>query len=138
MRTFEKHLIQQLERKGVSNLTFSDINLLRQVPLSGIRITQLAQEVMISKQAVAKSIASLQDKGFVEVGEDPNDARARIVTYSSNGRKLLKTAVGVISEIDEGYRVCLGDERYQAFRADLDVLVKFHHSQGEEADYEQQ
>jgi hypothetical protein len=43
----------------VDYLTFSDINLVRQVLISGIRITQLAQGVMISKQAAAKSIASL-------------------------------------------------------------------------------
>ncbi|HYX35095.1 MAG TPA: MarR family transcriptional regulator [Oligoflexus sp.] len=138
MRAFEKHLIRQLERMGVDNLTFSDINLLRQIPSSGIRISQLAQEAMISKQAVAKNITSLQERGYLQVSEDPKDARARIVTFSAHGRKLLKQAVTVISSIDESYSACLGADRYRALRADLDVLVKFLQSQGEGESHEQQ
>ncbi len=126
IRAFEKELLRRLEGIGVHDLTFADINLLRQIPDSGIRSSQLAQVSRVSKQAVAKTVASLEERGYVEVKNHPTDARARLVGFSSRGRKLYQQSLGMISAIDESYSKSLGDERYEALRSDLSHLLDLH------------
>lgn len=126
IRAFEKELLRRLEGIGVLDLTFADINVLRQIPASGIRSSQLAQVSMVSKQAAAKSVASLEERGYVEVKDHPTDARARLVIFSQRGRKLFQRSLDLMGAIEESYRKALGDERYEALRSDLAVLLDLH------------
>src|SRR5215831_18797718 len=58
----------------------------------------LGSELGISKQAVQQVIDELSDLGVVERHADPDDARARLVTLTTKGRKALEESNAVKRE----------------------------------------
>lgn len=55
-----------------------------------ITTVQLAARLGVSKQAAAKTAASLLTLGYVERTRDPSDARARPLVVTDSGRDLLR------------------------------------------------
>ena len=66
----------------------------------GIRITELAQVVGVTKQAVQPLIAELARSGVVRVEVDPDDARARRVFLTSFGVEAMLHGTGVLESIE--------------------------------------
>lgn len=51
----------------------------------GIRVTELARKIGVTKQAVAQLIATMVEHGVVRLEQDPRDARARRVMLTERG-----------------------------------------------------
>lgn len=54
----------------------------------GINQEQLTNLLVIDKAAVSRSMAKLQEKGYIKKERNPNDRRAYIITLTDSGRKL--------------------------------------------------
>lgn len=61
----------------------------------GIRGTELAERLGISKQAVSKLLKDLESDGLVERVRDPEDARAQLVRLTDSGLR------GMLDGLDE-------------------------------------
>lgn len=66
----------------------------------GIRITELARRVGVTKQAVQPLVAELAEAGVVRVVTDPEDARARRVFLTDFGVGALAHGTGVLLAIE--------------------------------------
>jgi DNA-binding MarR family transcriptional regulator len=53
----------------------------------GITAAELGRRLGVSRQAAAKTVAALEDNGYVERVPDPADARAKIVRITPRGRR---------------------------------------------------
>jgi len=67
----------------------------------GIRITELARRLSVSKQAVQQLVADMIEAGVATYEPDPDDARARRVVLTAHG----------VVEVNRGTQVLLGIER---------------------------
>jgi DNA-binding MarR family transcriptional regulator len=68
---------------------------------AGIRPTDLAALVDVSKQAMGQSLAELEARGFVEYVDDPSDGRARLVRLSKGGIKASKYGLSVLARLEK-------------------------------------
>ena len=96
-------------------------SLMRLIPFlstAGIRPTELAALVDVSKQAIGQSLAELEARGFVEYVDDPSDGRARLVRLSKGGIKASQYGLSVLARLERelGRRAGKGTVA-QAFRA---------------------
>ena len=66
----------------------------------GTRLTVLAGRTGLTHQSVGEMIAELERRGFVERLPDPADRRARLVTLTPEGRRLVRAAVTAIDAIE--------------------------------------
>jgi len=102
----------------------------------GTRLTELAERAGISKQAMGKLVAEMEDIGYVRCAPDPVDARAKLVTFSRSGLGLLADAGTVVDDIWELYAGLIGERRLSTLRSSLlTLLAKLdEHGEGERAD----
>jgi DNA-binding MarR family transcriptional regulator len=82
----------------------------------------IAERLGITKQAVQQLVDQLVDDRFVERRTDPDDARGRIVFYTSRGAQLMKDANRVKKRLDRAYRRRLGRDAFAALESALHVL----------------
>ncbi len=89
----------------------------------GVRATELAARLGISKQAVGQLLGDLIEWGMVEQIPDPTDGRARLVRYSSSGAEALSHGLGILAGIEAEVRARLGDQAMQTFREALQTVI---------------
>jgi DNA-binding MarR family transcriptional regulator len=83
----------------------------------GCTTGELAQRLGVSKQAAAKTAASLEALGFVTREPNPADARERILTPTRRGARMLAESGRIIEDVVAGWRARLGD-------ADVDATLR--------------
>lgn len=123
---FETSLLQKLSLNGYQDISPSQINLLRFIPMEGISITYLAQLGGVSKQAASKTLESIRLKGWVEKRVSPKDRRESVIVFTPKGRDFLQQTVQIISGIEAEYEHVLGQESFARLKADLKALHDHH------------
>lgn len=66
----------------------------------GIRPTELARRVDVSKQAVGQTLAEMARRGYVEYVADPADGRASLVRLTDAGREGMATGLEVLRRLE--------------------------------------
>jgi DNA-binding MarR family transcriptional regulator len=69
------------------------------LPLSGLRLTELADRLKVSVQRAGQLVQDLEDAGYLERAVDASDGRAKIVRYSARGRRLIQDTAEVNAEL---------------------------------------
>ena len=77
----------------------------------------------MSRQAVAQVVATLERDGYVQRVTDPGDARAKLICLTPRGRAALRTMHASARALEESWRLRLGVERLDEFRATLLALL---------------
>jgi DNA-binding MarR family transcriptional regulator len=88
----------------------------------GTRQADLAERSRLTKQAVQQFVDELVSDGLVERSVDPRDKRARIVTFTARGRKVLADANQVKRRVEAEFRGKLGQTRFRQLLAALRSL----------------
>lgn len=103
-------------RQPYRTLRTSQVRLLSLTPAEGMRLTDLAVRVGMTKQALGEFANTLEDNGFLESIKDPTDARVRILRPTAKGRRAVEAGERVIGAVEERWRERLGDERWDQLR----------------------
>lgn len=85
--------------------------------------SDLARRLSVSKQAAAKTIAVLQDRGYVARDADPLDGRRRRLEVTPLGLEVLRTGEEVFEELREEWARRIGTAELETFEAQLGALV---------------
>lgn len=109
---------------GYEDLNRAHINLCRYPGVDGLRPTEIAEEMQITKQSVNDLLAHMEDRGYMTREVDPVDNRARIVRLTRKGKKLERTVFGAARDAEIEVANMLGDARFKQFRSSLDDLVR--------------
>jgi DNA-binding MarR family transcriptional regulator len=94
----------------------SHMRLLSLTPPAGMRVTDLAARVGMSKQALGEFVATLQRAGLVEVAVDERDRRVRLVRPTPAGRRLQRIVESAIADTEQQWRDEVGEQRWATFR----------------------
>ena len=68
---------------------------LRHAPACGIRMSQLAQEVLLSPSGCTRVVDQLASRGLVKRARDPSDARSQLAVLTGKGSEELRAAAPV-------------------------------------------
>jgi len=97
------------EEWGVHALRAAHTNLFPHIELEGTRLTDLAQRVGISKQAVGQLIDELEEMEVVERVPDPNDGRAKLIRFvEEDGQPVLMRGLAVLGELESEMQEAIG------------------------------
>lgn len=88
----------------------------------GARITDLAEQLSISKQAVNQTINQIEDAGYVQRLPDPSDGRAKLVVLTAAGEQLLRQGAALIEGIEAEFSALIGEKGVQRLSANLAAL----------------
>lgn len=125
-RAFESDLANKLLAKGFDDITPGNFNILRHLNPEGMRLTELARDAQISKQAIGKMIKELEEKGYVQLIPDQTDGRAKFVHLTSKGKKMINLATTLVAKMEESYQTLLGKKAYMQLRQSVGQLSAWH------------
>jgi DNA-binding MarR family transcriptional regulator len=89
----------------------------------GIRLTDLAAKVGVTKQAVGQLVDDLAALGMVERVNDPDDSRAKRIRFSRRGHAALMHGLGVLRELQDGLVAAVGARRMRELHETLKLVI---------------
>lgn len=127
-RCFEDDLVSRLRVAGYADISPTDLNVLRFVRTTGSTSIEIAKLAGVSKQAIAKSIAAIEAKGYLKRKNNPQDGRSQVVQFTPKGRRLLESCIFAIAEIERVYEQALAKEEFLKLKLNLAQLIGIYDS----------
>lgn len=97
--------------------------LLPHLDFEGIRLTDLAGRVGVTKQAVGQLVDDLAVLGVVERLEDPTDKRAKRIRFSRRGYAALMHGLGVLRDLEAALASKVGPRRMRELHETLKLVI---------------
>lgn len=79
----------------------------------GIRPSELARRVDLTKQAVGQTLKACEAQGFVEFTADPDDGRAQLVRLTADGEAAYRYGTSVLAFLEDELGRAVGDHTLQ-------------------------
>ena len=95
---------------------------IRNIDAGADTAAELGRQLGVSKQAAAKTIAFLEERGYIVGGADPRDSRRRRFTVTEEGHALLLTGEQVFDELREQWAQRIGAEELERLEEALSDL----------------
>lgn len=88
----------------------------------GSRVTEMAERVRMTKQAMGQLVDHLEDGGYVERRPDPGDGRAKLVMLTDKGERVAQTAIAATNRLERRWERHLGDRTARELRRALERI----------------
>lgn len=108
---------------GARVLTPALVRLLPHLSVEGVRPTELARRIDVSKQAVGQALADLAGRGYVEQVPDPADGRGRLVRLTRDGVAAFDHGRGVLAFYERALAARLGETKVARLRTSLAAML---------------
>jgi DNA-binding MarR family transcriptional regulator len=108
----------------VRGLRSSQIRFLTLTPEEGMRVTDLAKRLGMTKQSLGEFASVLEQQGLLESVSDPGDRRVRILRPTARGRKVAALSDQAIRAMEARWRDDIGPRRWDAMRRTLLEIVE--------------
>jgi len=126
-RTIWQWVRREIERDvlaaGFTDLGSAHISVFRYPSAEGLRPTDLADDMQISKQSVNELLAHLERTGYIERRPDPHDNRSKRVHLTARGKELERVVWRAAERAEHRAGELLGEERFAGVRRGLADLV---------------
>jgi DNA-binding MarR family transcriptional regulator len=128
VRIVNRHVVEGLHARGYKNLRSTHTTLLSNMPLAGGSISETAERAGITKQAMGRLAAELEQAGYIRVAGDTADGRVRMLELTEAGTKLMLDSLEVMRSLEERYAKMIGRGR---LRSVVDGLQTFNEAAGD-------
>ena len=121
-RAMEARILAALAAAGFDDLTPAQGRIAARIGRHGTRLTDLAEQALVTKQTAGHLVDQLERSGYVERVADPTDARARLVRMADRGQAAVVVARRVEAEVEAEWTAHLGAQAADQLRAALTRL----------------
>lgn len=90
-------------------------------------VAQLGELLGSTKQAASALVAEMENIGYVRRRPHPDDARAKLVSITPRGTKLLTAVLEIYADLERDWAVVLGAKHLEQLRTDLAVVLRARH-----------
>lgn len=85
--------------------------------------SELGRRMAVSKQAAAKTIATLVERGYVVREPDPRDARRKRIEVTPLGLEVMSTGEAIFDELRQAWATKIGSDQLAEVEERLATLV---------------
>jgi DNA-binding MarR family transcriptional regulator len=122
-RTLIEDLHDQLAARGHPDARPIHAFALQAIGPDGATVSELGRRLGVSKQAAAKTAASLERLTYVIRQPHPTDARALQLRRSPRGDELLSLSAEIFEQLRNGWKHELGAKRVRTLEDDLEQVA---------------
>jgi DNA-binding MarR family transcriptional regulator len=122
-RIVNRHVVEALQARGYSGLRSTHTTLLSNMELAGSSVTEAAERAGITKQAMGRLAAELEEAGFIRTKSDPQDRRVRMLRLTDKGHRLMMDSLEVMAELERRYARALGKARLVELQRGLKSFI---------------
>lgn len=119
VRRFEARVLELMRDSGHTETRIAQVNLTRNLDVEGTRLTELARRASMSKQAMGELVDQCTALGLVTRAVDPNDGRARIITFTPAGLAWLEAFRAAVDIAEREMGAELGREAMEVILRSL-------------------
>src|SRR3954471_14121966 len=99
---------------------------IRALATGGLRLTELAERLGVTKQAALKIVDEMEAHGLVESTPAPGDRRAKVLRLTARPEAVRKRALEASEQMEAELREDLGDADVEAARRALLRFIERH------------
>jgi DNA-binding MarR family transcriptional regulator len=121
-RALEARLFAALTAAGFDDITLAQGRLAARIGPAGTRLTDLAEQSLVTKQTAGHLVDQLERTGYVRRVPDPTDKRARLVQMAERGQAVVALARKVERDVEAEWTAYLGEDVAAQLRAALERL----------------
>lgn len=118
-----RRVLAGLAAAGFGDVRPAHFTVFQHMPPEGIRLTELADAALLTKQSMGYLVDDLEALGYLERIADPADRRAKVVRMTAKGREVESTVRNTIREIEADWARRMGNEDYQRLLQLLRELI---------------
>jgi DNA-binding MarR family transcriptional regulator len=120
-----EHVYSQVAKAGFDDLGRAHVAMFRYPTLEGLRPTEIAEQLQITKQSVNDLLAYLEKHGYIVRVPDPTDGRARIIRLTVKGRRLEDAVYDAAGSAEQAIADLLGPRRFPQLRQSLEDVALY-------------
>lgn len=94
------HVAGQLDARGHTGVTTSALGFLGQLDCGVNYASAIAEKLGVSRQMIAKTVAEMERKRWLEQGADPARRNRKVIRFTCEGERLMADARQVLAELD--------------------------------------
>jgi DNA-binding MarR family transcriptional regulator len=117
-----RRVLADLAAAGYGDIGHAHLAVLQYPPPRGVRVTDLAANARMSRQAINYLIRELEDKGYLERRPDPSDGRGRLVHLTRRGETATRSIRAAVKRMEREWEEQIGHERLGELRSTLQEL----------------
>jgi DNA-binding MarR family transcriptional regulator len=122
-RTLVDRASNELARRGFPDVRPVHDFALRAVAAGADDVTRLSQHLSVSRQAAAKTIAVLQERGYVTRETDPLDGRRKRLQVTALGFEVLRQGEQIFDELRDSWERQIGADGLKRLEEQLTALI---------------
>ncbi len=122
-RAYAAAIRSELIARGMEDLPRNGPFVIQAIARSGAPLSEIANDLSVSKQAASKLIDLLVNRGFIERTVDAVDRRRITLTLTRRGKKAVSAVETATSRVDATLAEALSPQDLAGFRSGLSVLV---------------
>ena len=115
--------IQELAERGYGDVRPVHDFAMRAIAAGADNASELGRRLSVSKQAAAKTVAVLEERGYVVRGTDPLDARRKRLQVTALGFEVMRVGEAVFDELRDKWKRKIGAKQLERLESDLAALV---------------
>jgi DNA-binding MarR family transcriptional regulator len=115
--------ILELAERGYEDVRPVHDFAMRAIAAGADNASELGRRLSVSKQAAAKTVAVLEERGWVARCADPLDARRKRLQVTALGFEVLGEGEAVFDELRDNWKRKIGAKQLERLESDLAALV---------------
>ncbi|WP_199424579.1 MarR family winged helix-turn-helix transcriptional regulator [Actinotalea solisilvae] len=122
-RTLVDAVVRELADRGYDDVRPVHDFAMRAIVAGADSASALGRSLSVSKQAAAKTIAVLVDRGYVATAPDPRDARRKRLEVTPLGHEVMREGEAVFDRLHRELAATLGADALALLEEQLRVVV---------------
>jgi DNA-binding MarR family transcriptional regulator len=115
--------IGELSERGFDDVRPVHDFAMRAIAAGADNASELGRRLSVTKQSAAKTIAVLQERGYVAVEADPRDARRKRLLVTPLGFEVMRVGEEIFNELRERWARQIGAAELEQMEQHLKALV---------------
>jgi DNA-binding MarR family transcriptional regulator len=112
----QRRMLERLHERGFDDIDAAHLVVFQYPGPHGVRPSELADRLRISKQALGYLLNQLEQLGYLERKPDPHDQRGKRVVVTRRGRRAIGVIREAVAELETTWSERLGVERFAQLR----------------------
>jgi DNA-binding MarR family transcriptional regulator len=125
-RLFDRWAMERLTKEVHPGMKVGFMPFLMHIGVNGTTSGILAQHLLVTKQAMSKTLKELQELGLIDIRPNPNDARSQLIFLSDFGLDTVVKSRRSIGDLTARYMELIGEEQFQQCMSTLLQIEQLH------------
>lgn len=123
-KDFTSSAVEIIQQSGFRDVQTSYIFFIAAVDLEGTPLSEVINRTRSSKQAVNKVLVHLEKLNLIERRVSEADSRARVIHFTSTGRRFMKVAIAAVKKVEDEYKKSMGNAGFLDLKKGLQLLAE--------------